>query len=88
MTEKNAWDGEERRSEDRSHDLLIRVDTNLSNFMQRFEEHTEMDQKHFERIYPAISDLKSFMWKWTGAIAAIGAMTAMVEFYVKFFKDN
>lgn len=29
------------------HDLLTKIDTNLTNFMQRFREHEEKDDKRF-----------------------------------------
>lgn len=77
MTE---WNEEERRQKERDdHDLLTKIDVNLSNFMRRFDEHSESDKEHFDRIYRKTSNLQKFLYMAMGAFAA-------VETYFKVFK--
>lgn len=44
---ENEWDGKERR-QDRYHNILIRIDANLANFIDRFEKHEELDDQRFK----------------------------------------
>lgn len=66
------WDGKDRRHEERnesddSHDLVVRIDTNLSNFMKRFEEHTKDDKESFDKIDARTSRLEKFFYGVVGA---------------------
>lgn len=48
-----VWDGIDRRHDDSrsgDHDVLTRIDANLSNFMRRFDDHTQDDIKNFTKI--------------------------------------
>ena len=36
-----TWDGYERRKDKTYHDLLIRIDANMTNLIKEFEEHKE-----------------------------------------------
>ena len=67
----SEWDGEERRSTTRDHDLLTKIDANLSNFMSRFEEHKKEDGEHFDRLYVGQSMLKKYLYMGLGVLAAI-----------------
>ena len=67
----NKWDGRERRGENRDHDLLTKIDTNLSNFMSRFEEHKKDDEEHFNRLYVGQAFLKKYLYMGLGVIAAL-----------------
>lgn len=67
-----TWDGRERRKKPRvdgegDHDLLIRIDANLSNFMRRFEDHERDDNRRFTEIFLEQNALKKFAWLLTGA---------------------
>lgn len=68
-----SWDGEERRSESRDHDLLTKIDANLSNFMSRFDEHKQSDKEDFNRLYAEQGLLKKYLYMGLGVIAAIEA---------------
>lgn len=69
----------DRRAIERDHDLLTRIDANLSNFMKRFEDHVAEDKNHFDRLHPKISRLEKFFWM------AMGAMTVL-ELIIKTWK--
>lgn len=75
----NEYSGEERRKTERDHDVLTRIDANLSNFMKRFEDHTQEDKNGFGRLDDRTARLERFMW---GAIGII----AFVEFLSKILK--
>lgn len=43
-----SWDGIERRKMNQEdHDLLTRIDNNLTTFMKRFDEHEKLDNRRF-----------------------------------------
>lgn len=71
--EKRQWDGDERRKFDRTdHDVLTRIDVNLSNFMKRFDEHVLEDNGHFDRLYKKTSATNKYIWM------AMGGMTVII----------
>lgn len=75
-----SWDGEERRDKDRDdHDLLTKIDTNLSNFMSRFKEHTEKDEKSFDTLENDVGSLKRYVYICMGGLIVL-------EFVMKFVK--
>jgi hypothetical protein len=78
-----TWDGkdrrrEERSSEDNAHDTLIRIDTNLSNFMKRYEDHLLAHKEDMEKIDKNIKEvekrtlrLEKWIWMAAGAITVL-----------------
>lgn len=44
----NDWDGNNRRTSD--HDVLLKIDANLENFIKDFERHKKEDLEKFEKI--------------------------------------
>ena len=74
------WDGGERRMNNRDHDLLTKIDANLSNFMRRFDDHIRDDHEQFETIKK-----KTDKSAWLIAIG-IGIITALEFFKDKIFK--
>jgi hypothetical protein len=46
----NEWNGEERRSSNKDHDLLTKIDANIENFMRRFDDHLEEDKEKFAEL--------------------------------------
>lgn len=68
MTE---WEGEERRDKERDHDVLTRIDANLSNFMRRFDDHVEDDMGKFKRLTDDVSELKKYLFMGLGIIAFV-----------------
>ena len=80
----SEWDKKERRNGgqpggNKDHDLLTRIDVNLSNFMSRFDVHTKDDDKKFDALFKRTSTLQKFMWLITGAVV-------IAEFMIKVFK--
>lgn len=74
-----AWSGEDRRKKDNgSHDLLIRIDANLSNHLEAFRAHADSDKEHFDRLYLQTSGLKKFMNRAIGAIVILMAIPTIV----------
>ena len=70
----------ERRDEMRSqsvtdHDMLTRIDANLSNFMRRFDDHAQSDEENFERLYRKVGFLQKALWIATGAVAGVELMS-------------
>ena len=65
-TEK--WDGRKRRMMNQEdHDLLTRIDTNLTLFMNEFKEHEKLDDERFMWAFIAVIMLAGV----TGAIPQI-----------------
>ena len=64
-----SWQGEERRASCADHDLLIKIDTNLTNFMGRFERHEEFDNTRFERLFRVSNWNQKVVWVILGAVA-------------------
>lgn len=68
----HPYDGEDRRKQERDdHDMLTRIDANLSNFMSRFDAHTKSDDEHLNRLYAKTGNLEKRVWMATGAIIVI-----------------
>jgi len=62
------FQGDERRQAKRDdHDVLTRIDANLSNFMSRFEMHVEEDKNLFDKIDARTARLEKFFWGLIGA---------------------
>ena len=79
-----TWDGRDRRHKDRpngngDHDLLTRIDANLSNFMQRFDAHEELDDKRFSGLFKRTDSLQRFMWLLMGAFAIIQFLATAIK---------
>jgi len=53
-----AWDGEERRMQERDRDLLTKIDSNLSNFMVRYQDHIDHFNKHISDDKENFNELK------------------------------
>lgn len=76
--------------EQESHDAIIRMDANLTNFLLRFDEHVkeersrseqhaQEDAAHFERLYKRTARLDKFLWMAMGAVAVF-------EFVIRYIK--
>ena len=52
-----VWDGKNRRvnKEVNTHDLLIRIDSNLLNLISDFNEHKKLDLEMFNKINTSLS---------------------------------
>jgi len=75
-----SWDGTERRKTDcLDHDLLIRIDTNLTNFMDKFIAHVLEDKTAFINQDNRIKNIERVVW------AAAGLLFA-VELILRFIK--
>lgn len=78
-----TWNGEERRGENRDHDMLTRIDANLSNFMSRFDEHTVSDKEHFDRLYKKTANLQKFLYIAMGAFTSFQVCLGLVKWLSK-----
>ena len=79
-----AWDGDERRRKGRpngngDHDVLIRIDANLSNFMKRFDSHEVLDDRRFDGLFKRTAGLQRFMWLLMGAFAIIQFLASAIK---------
>lgn len=61
------WNGEDRR-ESKDHDLLTRIDANLTNFMSEFKDHTAEDKKSFEEIRKEQDVIKKYLYLFLGGL--------------------
>ena len=84
MTSYNGPDRRNGKSED--HDLLIKIDTNLSNFMKSFDNHTIEDDMKFKITNENLKDankkiefLNNRYWMVVGALL-------LIEVIARFFK--
>jgi len=69
------WDGKERRhgssmSAD-DHDLLVKIHTNLDNFMTKFDDHEVQDDKKFDKHDGRLTILERGLWIGIGSFAVI-----------------
>lgn len=73
-----------------THDAVLTVSLNFGNFAEqfksyaiaeekRFKDHTDNDEKHFNRLYSMVGKLKWYVAMGVGGISAL-------EIYIKFFK--
>ena len=63
------YEGTERRVNKRyEHDLLIRIDANLTNFLDRFEKHEKADNEIYVGFGKRISLLEKAVWTFIGAV--------------------
>lgn len=78
----NDYDGEDRRiNGKRDHDLLTRIDVNVSALMESFDNHVDDDEKSFTRLDERTSRLEKFMWVTVGIVV-------FVEFISKFLQQK
>lgn len=76
----SEWKGEERRDNERDHDVLTRIDANLSNFMKRFEEHAADDEKNFQNLFDRMGKIERIVWM---AIGGGTLLVGVMRFVVK-----
>lgn len=70
----------DRREDKRDdHDLLTKIDANLSNFMRRFEDHAEDDRKNFQRLYDRTSWMQKIVLMGLGALALLNFLWQQVK---------
>lgn len=82
-----TWDGQERRGGNSAdHDLLTKIDVNLTNFMEkyadhirRFDSHILEDNKKFLEIEKQLNAVQKVLWSAAGVII-------FVEFIVRLIK--
>lgn len=72
----SEWEGHERRKAQRphgngDHDLLTRIDVNLSNFMKRFDKHEEIDDVRFDSLFKKTSGHQKFQWLLAGGFIVL-----------------
>ena len=65
------WHGEERRNPDNDHDVLTRIDANLSNFMRQFDAHAKEDLEYFHKLNARIEKAEKFIYIALGGIAVL-----------------
>jgi len=80
------WDGKERRLNDRDHDVLTRIDANLSNFMSRFDKHTETFDEHikkdsddFKSVNEKLDDTRKYIWMAVGGIFVLEMIISFIK---------
>lgn len=69
------WDGIERRTKTSmaqdDHDLLVKIHTNLDNFISKFEDHEISDEKKFDKHDSRLTLVERGLWIGIGSIAVI-----------------
>lgn len=87
----SEWDGKDRRKDNarhnNDHDVLTRIDANLSNFMRRFDDHAAEDVNNFtginnkaDKIEDRLSKVEKVMWT---AIGGGALLAGILKFVVK-----
>ena len=77
-----SWDGNERRKDDMSQeerDLLIRIDTNLKNLVDKFTEHIDADNMNFSKQSIDIEWLKKTTYMGLGALIIINVILKFLK---------
>ena len=72
------WDGTERRQEHKDHDILIRIDQNLKNFLERCEKQCVDNAAHFDKHSKRITTLEKGYWIAVGVLAVIQVLLKFV----------
>lgn len=67
----SEWNDGDRKLVDRDHDLLTKIDANLTNFMKRFDEHATEDRSNFEKHDVRITRLEKYGAMAVGALAIL-----------------
>lgn len=58
-------------SKDHDHDLLIRIDSNLNNFMLKFAEHVIEDKTNFDYVTKKMFNFERILWIGLGVFIAV-----------------
>lgn len=72
------WGGEERRKSVRDHDVLTRIDANLSNFLNRFEVHINEDANQFKELKEEVKSNQKYILLGIGGICVIAFFIKLV----------
>lgn len=67
----DEYQGEERRRQDRDHDLLVEMHTMLKGIEKNYDQHVKDDDVHFSRLYSMTGKLKWYVAVGAGAVAAL-----------------
>ena len=79
MPQRN-WEGEERRKNGgRDHDLLIRIEQNLFNFLNAFEAHIKSDDIYFVEQNKRLKSLERYCWL---GIGGLGVLQVVITIYL------
>lgn len=74
-----VWDGIERRDKGGSdHDVLIRIDANLKNFLENFHAHVEEDKNNFDNQGKRIWKLEKAYWIGVGIIIVVNILLGIL----------
>ena len=66
------WDGKkERRNSTSDHDVLIRIDTRLTNFLEKCDDKCIENEKHFDKHSKRIGLLEKAYWLALGILVAV-----------------
>ena len=60
------------------HDLLTRIDANLTNFMGEFEEHIVDDKVQHKEHAARLKSLEQGYWKAVGVISTVMVVTGII----------
>ena len=73
------WNGDERRSKSLDHDLLIRIDSNLSNFMRVFAVHEKKDDETFAEIDRRLKTLEKVFYGVSGIFVFVQILSKFIK---------
>ena len=77
------YNGPERRSQSQAdHDLLIKIDANIDNFIKNFNAHVDSDEKNFGEQDKRLKEIEKSFWKGCGAVSLL---VIAAEFMIKAF---
>ncbi len=68
------YHGEERRQDDRDHDILIRIDQNMKNLSANFKDHKKENDEHHQTFFNRIGNNQKAIWLIFGGILVIEAL--------------
>lgn len=73
------WDGNERRHDTSDHDILIRMETKLTNFLDNCAKQCKDNENHFEKHSKRITTLEKAYWIAIGVIAVLQVILRFVK---------
>lgn len=67
----DEWAGDERRQRERDHDLLTRIDENLSGFMKRYQEHEVDHNAKFKDTTARLEKVERYIYLGLGGLIVL-----------------
>ena len=76
------WENNERRAPSPDHDVIIRIDENVKNFIDRFNAHEIWNASQFKTLFTRTTALQKFQWFLAGGFVVINIVVVVGAAYL------